>query len=491
LRAGNIVSIQSLSSSFSFLKWVAASALLTAMPAGICIAGEKMTVFEDVSVIPMDQERLLEHQSVVVSGGVIVAIGDSGSIRIPPGAEQVSGQGRFLLPGLADMHAHISGWAEDGVEDSHEEVARSELLLYLATGVTTLRNTAGSEAHLELIRKIESGEITGPRMFTASPLIEGENAVWPVPDIVTDPSDADALLSRFAGQGYTMVKVYHTVSGEVYRALSAAAARYGLEIIGHVSFDVGIDLALENGQHSIEHLRGYDFDGATPEALARDGGRSAERFATWLGMTARRRGELASATAAAGTWNCPTLVINELLFDDDARDALGQNPMLRYVHPRVRANIASNVLDTIFGPEAKAMMARVLPKQYEMIVALNEAGAGLLVGTDTMVPYLIPGFTPIDEIEHFVAAGLSPWDALKAATKSPAESLGVLADSGTINIGKRADLVLLDANPLEDVSNLWKQAGVMVNGRWIARAEMMQLLEQLAASYPTEETRDE
>ncbi len=453
--------------------------------------GAEVTAFVGVTVIPMDQERVLDDQTVVVRNGRIVVMGERNAVLVPENATRVSGQGRYLLPGLSDMHAHLTTSVQVvgdsyGAISSHTstEVARSQLLLYLATGVTTLRNTAGSEAHQALAQSLAAGTILGPRMYTSSPLVEGENAVWAWASVVTDPAEAASLVADFADQGYTMVKVYHTVSAEVYRAISAAAAAHDMQVIGHVSFDVGIDLALEAGQHSIEHLRGYDFDGASPEALAKDGGRSAERFATWLSMTPARRNELAWMTFAAGTFNCPTLVISELLFDDVARSALKAHPNMRYVHPQVRASVASNVLDEIFGADAKAMMKTVLPQQYEMIAALNEAGAGLLTGTDTMVPYLIPGFTVIEEMAHFVAAGLSPFDALRASTASAVESLGLLAESGTINVGKRADMLLLDANPLEDINNLWRLAGVMIDGRWIDQTEMAKLLEELAASYP-------
>ena len=452
------------------------------LPSPGLAGGEGVTAFVGVDVIPMDSERLLQDYTVLVSDGRIQALANSELLEPPAGAVVVDGRGKYLAPGLADMHAHVSGWVEPG-EDNPMDVANSELMLYLATGVTLLRNTAGSDQHLALKRKLDAGELLGPRLYTSSPLIEGEDAVWDFATKITDPAEADALIAGYAAEGYRQIKVYHTVSAEVFRALSEAAERHGVKIIGHVSFDVGIDLALEMRQYTIEHLRGYDFDGASPEALAKDGGRSAERFESWLNMSPERRLELAQRTVAAGTWNCPTLVINEMLFDNAGRLGVLDDPMIRYVHPQVRAGVRSNALDQIFSEESKVAMRKALPAQYLMIKALSDAGAGLLVGTDTMVPYLVPGFTPIDEMEHFVAAGLTPWQALKAGTSAPAESLGVGDELGTVTAGKQADLILLDANPLDDIGNLRQLAGVMIRGQWMDRADLMSRL----TDYGTEE----
>ena len=162
---------------------------------------------------------------------------------------------------------------------------------------------------------------------------------------------------------------------------------------------------------------------------------------------------------------------------------VARHELIRYVHPDVRATILKNDLDEMFPEDANEALRKSFPQRYELLKMLSDAGAGLLIGTDTMVPYLVPGFTPIDEMKHFVKAGLRPYHALRAATADPARFLGIEGESGTIGLGKRADLVLVDANPLEDPSNLWRLTGVMLNGRWLPRADLHRMLEEMAATY--------
>ena len=193
--------------------------------------------------------------------------------------------------------------------------------------------------------------------------------------------------------------------------------------------------------------------------------------------------DLVRKTVAAGTWNCPTFVVDDMMSNSEKRAAVSRDKRIRLVHPAVRATILSNELDKMFPPEANAALRESFPQKYKLLKMLSDAGAGLLIGTDTMVPYLVPGFTPIDEMEHFVEAGLSPYQALRAGTRDAARFLGFEGESGTIAVGKRADLLLLDANPLEGPSNLWRQVGVMLDGRWLSKADLTGLLERMAAGY--------
>ncbi len=468
-------------SNTSIARVLLAGLLLMGSTAGARSA--EVVAFVGVNVVPMDAERVLADQTVVVRDGRIVALGARGSIVVPRGASRVDGRGRYLLPGLADLHAHVGSYDSGNAPDS-AAVLRSELLLYVATGVTLIRNMAGGPKHLEYRARVASGEILGPRIYTATNIVDGPNAVWAFSIKMAEPAEADALVEGFVRDGYDQIKVYNELPRVAYAALLDAAARRGIRVVGHVPFSVGIDSALAAGQYSIEHQRGYDYDGVRPQALVLDGGRNPERFGSWTRMSDERMRDLVRKTAAAGTWNTPTFVIDELLYDTDARRALASAPSLRFVHPAVRAAIASNQLDAIFSPESKAALRMSMPARYRILKMLDAADAGLLTGTDTVVPYLVPGFTPIDELDHFVAAGLTPYRALRAATINPARFLGIDAEAGTVAVGKRADLLLVDANPLEDVGNLWKRSGVMLAGRWLPQAEIDRLLESMAATYP-------
>jgi imidazolonepropionase-like amidohydrolase len=437
-----------------------------------------------VNVVPMDEERVLPDQTVVVREGRIAALGPSGSLDVPQDAERIEASGLYLLPGLADMHAHLSGYVTDAGSDK-DAIARSELLLYVATGVTLVRNMVGSDAHLEYRRRVAEGELVGPRIFTATNTVDGPSPVWPTSIKMSDPAEADALVEGFVDAGYDQIKIYNELPREVYGALFDAAARRGMRIVGHVPFSVGIDAALAAGQYSIEHQRGYDYDGVRPQALAQNGGRNAERFSSWQRMSDDRMRDLVRKTVAAGTWNCPTFVVDDMLSDTDGRAKLRRQELLRFVHPEVRKTILRNALDEMFPEEANEALRRSFPQRYKLLKMLSDAGAGLLVGTDTMVPYLVPGYTSIDEMEHFVKAGLTPYRALRAATSEPARFLGIDGESGTIGVGKRADLLLIEANPLDDVSNLWRRTGVVLHGRWLPRAELEAMMERMAATYPS------
>jgi imidazolonepropionase-like amidohydrolase len=455
------------------------------LAAALAFAQETGTVaFIGVHVVPMDEERVLPDQTVVIRDGIIAAIGSTALLSVPEDAIRIEGRGRYLLPGLADMHAHLSGYVTDTDSDK-DAIARSEMLLYVATGVTLVRNMAGSDAHLEYRRRVEAGELVGPRIFTVTNIVDGPNPVWPSSIRASEPADADGLVESFLAAGYDQIKIYNGLPRDVYGALFDAAARRGIRIVGHVPFSIGIDGALEAGQYSIEHQRGYDYDGVRKEALEQNGGRNAERFGSWQKMSDDRMRELVRRTVAAGTWNCPTFVVDYMLSDNDARAAFRGKEALRFVHPEVRKTLLKNELDDMFPEDANEALRLSFPQRYKLLKMLSDAGAGLLVGTDTMVPYLVPGYTPIDEMQHFVKAGLTPYQALRAATSDPARFLGIGAESGTVSVGKRADLLLVEANPLEEISHLWRRVGVVLAGRWLPQAELDAMLERMAASYPS------
>lgn len=435
-------------------------------------------VFEGVTLIPMDEERVLENQTVVVNEGRIVAIGDSDMIKAPVGAQVIAGEGRYLMPGLSDMHAHIAGYELDSTAAADTRaLARNQFLLYLAGGVTLLRDTGGSPGHVDYARQIESGELLGPDFFFTSRILEGEDAVWDFSTKVTEVEQVEPLIASFAENGYWGVKVYHTLSDPVYRAIMETAAHYELPVVGHVPFETGIEEVLKLGQFSIEHLRGYDFDGVDLAHLKETGGRTPLRFGAIRRMSEARRTELVALTKASGTWNTPTLAVNRLMFDAKLRASLAEHPRFGLLHPAIQETVNNfNGLDAIFLPETKQALAEAYEPSQALVKALDDAGAGLLVGTDSSVPAYLPGFTVIDEIKSFVDAGISPYSALKAATIAPAQSLGIADTHGTVAVGKVANLLLLEANPLDDVDALWRLEGVVIGGRWYRLTELEALL---------------
>ncbi len=443
--------------------------------AGPSAAAESATyAFVDVNVISMDAPGAAPNRTVLVEGDRIVTVGPADAVTVPSGATVVDGANRFLLPGLADMHTHIGGDYRPG-----QTGPRADLLLYLATGVTTIRNAVGSRDMLQLSRAIDDGTLLGPRMEVASPLLEGEDAVWDFAVRVLSADEARAAVRRFAAEGFESIKLYHTLSREAYLAVADEARQLGMTFFGHVPFDVGVEEVLTEGQVSIEHFRGYDIDGLPREALVKDGGRSAERFAAWLHMSDARMDELVRATVEAGAWNCPTFVVASMLINAGRLDELADHPMAEFMPAALLRGYRESGLEELFSQESRAMLGRARPRMLELLARLHAAGAPLMTGTDTF-PSLVPGFTLIDEIGAFVEAGLSPYEALQAATTAPARFLGEADTRGKILPGMEADLVLLGANPLEDIGHVWRLEGVMADGRWVTRDALLSMLRELA-----------
>jgi len=451
-------------------------------------AAERLA-FVDVSVLPMDANRILEKQSVLIEDGVITAMGPETAISIPKDTKIINAKGKYLMPGLSDMHAHIAGYADTTAEGANisNQVAENQLLLYAATGVTLLRDTAGSTAHFTHQKKLQSGQWLGPELYFTSPVLEGKEAVWGFSLKLINVGDVEPLIAKFATEGYWGIKIYHTLSAEVYAAVLESAKRHNIHVIGHVPFEVGIDKALKAGQYSIEHFRGYDFDGLSLEELQQDGGRSAKRFSSWVNMTDDRMAELANLTVIKGIWNCPTLSINRFLFDSDARAALAKHARFAMVHPGLQAQILnSNALDDIFPVDARAAIKASLPRQKALIKQLREFGGKLLIGTDAVLPSYVPGFTPIDEMQAFEEAGLSRFDILQIATIKAAKSLGIEDRAGTIAIGKKTNMILVDDNPLSDLDALWQLSGVVINGEWHSHEDLKDRLEKMSQNWSSQ-----
>ena len=292
--------------------------------------------------------------------------------------------------------------------------------------------------------------------------------------------------SRFASSAPTCltfcgsIKIYHTLSRETYKAVADEAGKLGIPFFGHVPFEVGVEEVLADGQASIEHFRGYDIDGLSLDVLEIDGGRNAERFASWLNMSDERMDELVRATVAAGTWNCPTFVVNAMLIDAKSLDEYADHPMAAYMPADLVARFRESGLEELFSMESRDMLRQARPQMLKFLKKLHDAGAPLMAGTDTF-PALVPGFTLIDELGAFVEAGLPPYEALQAATTGPARYLGDAGARGMILPGMNADLMLLAANPLDDIDNLWLLDGVMAQGRWFSREALLSMLRELVA----------
>jgi imidazolonepropionase-like amidohydrolase len=417
--------------------------------------------FTDVSVVPMSQGGVLAHQTVVVRGDRIVAVAPSASLAIPAGVTTIDGTNKWLMPGLADMHVHT--WME------------SDLTLFIAAGVTTVRNMFGNDQHLAWRSEIARGERLGPTIVTAGPIIDGEPPVWPGSAVLAKPADADKIVAEQKAQGYDFLKVYSRLSREAYEALAAAGKRQGMPLAGHVPAAVGLTGVLAAKQRSVEHLDGWLL-ALVPDGvkLPEEGGMQAKLRVALPRLDEARLPGLIAQTIAAGTWNCPTLVVLDRVarLDDPAAVRRGV-AWLDKVSPAMVAqwDPKQDFRFKAFTAEDFATMRAANAWRARILARLAAANAPILVGTDTGNPFLIPGEALHDELELMVAAGVPRARVLRAATAGAAEYLGTPRAFGVVEAGARADLVLVAVNPLEALLPLVPD-GVMVRGTWLPRAEL-------------------
>jgi imidazolonepropionase-like amidohydrolase len=445
------------------------------LPAAICVfllsplpaVAQDVVVFERVNVLPMDEEGVLEARTVVVRDGRIEAIGDSDRTTVPENALVVDGEGRYLVPGLAEMHAHVPG---SGDPQYLEEV----LFLFVANGVTTARGMLGQPDHLELRERLERHEVLGPRLYTSGPSLSAQS--------VSSPDDARRMVSEQAGAGYDFVKLHPGLTREEFDAAVEAAREAGIALAGHVSEDVGVARALEARQATIDHLDGYvRYLVPDAEAGSAPGGFFGLNLADRVDV--ERIPDAAEATRAAGVYNVPTQTLLEhWAAPSPTVEELAARPEMAYVSPETRRQWIESKRRIVEAPEYSAENARRLIEiRRQLVKALHDADASLLLlGSDAPQVFNVPGFSLHHELEAIVAAGLSPYEAIRTGTVHAARFFGAEAEFGRIAQGLAADLILVDGNPLEDVGALREPAGVMVRGRWLDREELDERLSEIA-----------
>lgn len=446
----------------------AESAGLTAEAMARAVASaEDPIAIVGVAVIPMNREGVLEDQTVIVDGERIVAVGRAGEVEIPEDAERIDGAGRYLIPGLGEMHAHVPS---QGGRDWMERV----LFLYLSNGITTVRGMLGQPVHLELRDDVASGEVLGPRIYTSGPSLNGTS--------IPDADSAGRAVRHQKAAGYDFMKIHPGLTREEYDAIARIGREVGLAWAGHVPADVGLARALEVRQASVDHLDQYT------EAILPDGTEFDQSMFFGVNLAGQvdeaKIPEVARKTAEAGVWNVPTQsLIEHVLLPDDPEE-MAKRPEMRYMPPAmVRQWVESKndfLTNELYDPE---LAVRFVEIRRALIKALHEAGAGLLLGSDAPQIFQVPGFSIQAELRMVVASGVSEWDALEMGTVNVAKYFGALDEFGTIEPGKVADLVLLEANPLADIRNVERRAGVMVRGRWLPETEIQDRLADIAREY--------
>jgi len=430
-------------------------------------------IIHDVTVIDGTGAPAKPHQTIRVENGKIAAVDNSGTAfagKLP--GEHIDGSGKFLIPGLWDMHVHMvfGDWFPHGKQIT--------LPLFIAHGITGVRDMGGELEVLEQWRSdISGGRLIGPRIVMSGPMLDGPQPRFPSSIAIKTPEDGRRAVDDLKRRGADFIKLQSLIPRDAVFAIADEAKKQGISFVGHVPDAVRASEASNAGQKSFEHLIGI-FEGSSPLEDEFIKGRKTEK--QFLSTYDPKRAETLFAVLAKNqTWQCPTLVwerggnlIDQTDFAADTR--------AKYV-PAYWKNVTwkrfTDQVERDFNTDDLATRKRFIEKELEVVKAMHDSGIPFLAGTDTPPGvYIFPGFSLHEELQRFVAAGFTPMEALQTATLNPAKFLGMEDRLGTIEKGKLADLVLLNANPLDDIGNTQKIAAVVANGRYFSRAELDKLL---------------
>jgi imidazolonepropionase-like amidohydrolase len=435
--------------------------------------------------------------TVVIEDARIAAVGPSASTRVPFGAKLIDASGKFLIPGLADMHIHLTGAGEPG--GSREFIVP----LLVANGITTVRDMGGKvELLKELRAEVNDGRRAGPQIFFTGPYLDGNPPSFQPSIVVQNAAEGTAAVQKLKREGVDFIKVQSRLLADPYYAIAREAKSQEIRFVGHVPDSITAAAASDAGQASIEHLTGVLLDCSTreqelrqrqlqPVALHREQALARERV--WNkdlldSFSPQLAESLARKFQVNQTWQVPTLpMLIHLGFVTPETD-LGSDPRLKYVPVKVRQFWEQGRKEQLEHHNAEdfAQRGESIRRLLEVVGKMNTAGVPIIAGTDSAAPNVFPGSSLHEDLAYLVQAGLTPMQALQAATTKPAEFLHRSGEQGSLETGKRADLLLLDANPLEDIHNTQKIRAVILKGRLFERADLDALLaevEQYASSH--------
>ena len=429
--------------------------------------------------------------TVIVADQKVQSIAPSDAVQLPKGTQVIDATGKFLIPGLTDFHLHLTGAGEpSGSRDFF-------VPLLLANGITTVRDMGGYLQSLVPLREeIHSGKRLGPEIFFAGPYLDGDPPSFQPSLVVTNATQAQDDVQSLVAQGVDFIKVQSILSRTAYFAIAAAAKQQRISFVGHVPDRVTAAEASDAGQKSIEHLTGVlracssveprlmeeQFRGSpkneTPQGShAREIAWERELLSTFSDKTC---GALIAKFRTNHTWQTPTLVLlRHDAYPTPQSDAAVAD-LLKYAPKSIvqKWQEVRKKQDQLSSPADFDLRNQLFSRSSQVVAKMQSAGVGILAGTDSAAPELIPGFSLHEELALLTQSGLSPMQALQAATKGPAEFMGVDQKQGTIEVGKNADLLLLDANPLENIRNTEKINALVIHGRLLDRTALDNQLAQ-------------
>ena len=437
-----------------------------------------LLVLNNVTVVDVRTGTLQADQTVILERNRLLSVGPSKSAKYPRNADSVNCKGGYLIPGLWDMHVHLvfGDWFPDAKDIS--------LPLFIASGVTSVRDM-GSD--LDVVQdwrnEIEAGRMIGPRILTSGPMLDGPKPRFPSSIAIATPEDARHAVNHLKDRGADFIKLQSLIPRDAVLAIADEAKKQDIAFEGHVPDAMRASEMSEAGMKSFEHLIGI-FEGSSPaEDHFLKGNKTEGRFLATYDEA--RAASLAALLAKNHTWQCPTLVwerggnlLDVSDFSADTRVKYVPGPWKNKTWKRFKEEITQG-----YGADDIATRKKFVDKELEVVRMLHKAGVPFLAGTDTPAGvHIFPGYSLHEELQRFVAAGFTPLEALQTATLNPARFFGMEGQLGTIEGGKLADMVLLSANPLENIANTQKIAGVFVNGRYFYHAETEKMLAGVEAA---------
>ncbi len=412
-----------------------------------------VTAFVNVNVVPMDEDRVLRNYTVIVEQGRVAEVGPAGRVTVPANAQRIDAAGKYLMPGLAEMHGHTPSGP----------FAETVMFLYVANGVTTVRGMLGLDGHLELRRQANFGHIIAPTLYLAGPSFNGRT--------VQSPRHAAERVRLQKLEGWDHLKIHPGLTLEQYDALARTASAVGIRFGGHVPADVGIVHAIKMGQVTLDHLDGY------------------LEYAGGIGtpIDDAKLDEVIELTMQAGAAVVPTSVLWEVaIIALGDVDEMVNYPEMRYWPAQGVDRWARSVRSRRGNQNFNAETARAFAEnRRRLLKRLNDAGVTILMGTDSPQMFSVPGFSIHREMQYMQDAGMSPYEVLRSGTKNVGEYFRNNDAFGTVGVGRRADFILVNSNPLDDVANVADRAGVMVRGRWLSEEMIQERLAEIAEEIAT------
>lgn len=422
----------------------------------------------NVAVLTMETEQVLENQTVLIKNGKILKIGN---FLPAPNTTVIDGTGKYLMPGLTEMHAHIPV-----AKEGDDTLVKETLFLYLSQGITNIRGMLGDPYHLELRKAVVDGQILGPRIYTSSPSLNGNS--------IKTPEEAKAKITQYQKEGYDFLKIHPGIKLEVWEEVEKTANAVGIPYAGHVPVEVGINRAIAAGYKTVDHLDGY-LEGLVPASEDIDPTKNGFFGYDFTNLADETLiDDLVDKTIQHEVGIVTTQTLFTRWFSPTAPEILANDPEMKYMSPKMLYTWRQMKTRLLEGDTYNAeQWKKFISIRENILRIMDKRGVTFLLGSDAPQVYNVPGFSLHRELQDMRKIGIENFKLLQAGTVNPAKFFGAVGLYGTVTEGVAADLILLNANPLADIQNTQKIEGVMVGNTWLSKERIVRELKLIEMKY--------